>query len=46
MYCRGIEDQLIGRIHRIGQTKDEVVVYRLITMKTIDEEIYKKFLDM
>jgi SNF2 family DNA or RNA helicase len=46
MYCRSIEDQLIGRIHRIGQTKNEVYVYRLITMKTIDEEIYKKFLDV
>lgn len=44
MYSRGIEDQLVGRIHRIGQTKDEVYVYRIITMKTIDEEIYSKFL--
>lgn len=44
MFCRGIEEQLVGRVHRIGQTKNEVIVYRLITMKTIDEEIYSKFL--
>jgi SNF2 family DNA or RNA helicase len=44
MYCKNIEEQLIGRVYRIGQTKSEVNVYRLITMGTIDEQIYSKFL--
>jgi SNF2 family DNA or RNA helicase len=39
MYCKEIEKQLIARIHRIGRMK-EVLVYRLITKDTIEEEIY------
>jgi SNF2 family DNA or RNA helicase len=39
VYCKEIEKQLIGRIHRIGRTK-EVDVIRLITKDTIEEEIY------
>ena len=39
IYCKEIEKQLIGRIHRIGRTK-KVDVFRLITKDTIEEEIY------
>lgn len=39
IYCREIEKQLIGRIHRIGRAKP-VKVFRLITKDTIEEEIY------
>ena len=42
MYCREIEKQLIGRIHRIGRAKP-VKVFRLITKDTIEEEIYRMF---
>lgn len=43
LYCREIEKQLIGRIHRINQSKD-VNVYRLIMLNTIEEQIYSKFI--
>ncbi len=39
MYCKEIEKQLIGRIHRIGRTRS-VNVFRLITKGTIEEDIY------
>ena len=42
VYCKEIEKQLIGRVHRINQTK-AVNVYRLIMLNTIEEEIYSKF---
>lgn len=41
-YCREIEKQLIGRVHRQGQTKN-IEVYRLIIENTIEEKIYGKF---
>lgn len=41
MYCKEIEKQLIGRIHRIGRIKP-VDVFRLITENTIEQEIYYK----
>jgi SNF2 family DNA or RNA helicase len=34
----GIEDQAIGRLHRIGQRRD-VTVYRLLTKNTIEGKI-------
>jgi SNF2 family DNA or RNA helicase len=43
MYCKEIEKQLIGRVHRINQTKS-VNVYRLIMLNTIEEHIYSKFI--
>ena len=33
-----IEDQAVGRLHRIGQ-QSNVVVYRLLTKDTIEEKI-------
>jgi SNF2 family DNA or RNA helicase len=42
-YCKEIYWQLVGRVHRHGQTKS-VNVYRLIMMKTIEEIIYSKFI--
>lgn len=42
MYCKEIEKQLIGRIHRVGRTKD-VDVIRLITKDTIEEDIYYEY---
>jgi len=42
-YCREIEKQLIGRVHRHGQLKN-VNVYRLIMLNTIEEVIYSKFI--
>jgi hypothetical protein len=38
-YCRAIEKQLVGRVHRIGQEKP-VNVYRLIMKGTVEESIY------
>jgi SNF2 family DNA or RNA helicase len=43
-YCKEIYWQLVGRVHRNGQTKP-VSVYRLIMMGTIEEIIYAKFLE-
>jgi SNF2 family DNA or RNA helicase len=43
LYCKEIEKQLVGRVHRIRQTKN-VNVYRLIMLKTIEEQIYSKFI--
>jgi len=43
-YCKEIYWQLVGRVHRNGQTKP-VSVYRLIMMGTIEEMIYAKFLE-
>jgi len=43
MYCKEIEKQLIGRVHRVGQEKP-VNVYRLIMLNTIEELIYSKFI--
>ena len=39
IYGKEIEKQLIGRLHRINQTRD-VEVYRLFIKNTIEEEIY------
>ena len=39
IYGKEIEKQLIGRLHRINQTRD-VEVYRLFIKDTIEEEIY------
>lgn len=43
MYCREIEKQLIGRIHRVGRV-GEVKVTRLITANTIEQDIYYKLM--
>lgn len=42
LYSREIEKQLIGRVHRLKQTKS-VYVYRLIMDKTIEKDIYTKY---
>lgn len=39
IYGKEIEKQLIGRVHRIGQTR-EVDVFRLIIKDTIEESMY------
>ena len=39
IYGREIEKQIIGRVHRINQTK-QVKVFRLIISNTIEEQIY------
>jgi SNF2 family DNA or RNA helicase len=39
VYCKEIEKQLIGRIHRISRM-EPVEIFRLITKDTIEEEIY------
>lgn len=43
-YINNIENQALGRIHRIGQ-KDDIIVTRLIIKDTIEEEIYKSYID-
>lgn len=43
IYSKEIEKQLIGRVHRLKQTKP-VYVYRLIMDKTIEKEIYSKYI--
>ena len=43
LYCKEIEKQLVGRVHRINQSKN-VNVYRMIMLNTIEEQIYSKFL--
>ena len=43
LYCKEIEKQLVGRVHRINQLKN-VNVYRMIMLNTIEEQIYSKFL--
>lgn len=42
LYSREIEKQLIGRVHRLRQTKT-VYVDRLIMDKTIEKDIYSKY---
>lgn len=43
-YLKDIEKQIIGRINRIGQTR-EMNVHRLVVKDTIEEIIYKDNLD-
>lgn len=41
-YGNQIEKQLIGRIRRVGQSKDKVNVFRFYVKNTVEEQIYKK----
>ena len=41
IYSSQVEKQLIARIHRVGRI-DPVIVYRFITLGTIEEEIYSR----
>ena len=43
IYCREIEKQIVGRVHRINQSKN-VNVYRMIMLNTIEEQIYSKMI--
>ena len=36
-----IDNQAVDRVYRIGQTRN-VVVYRLITVGTVEEKIYRR----
>jgi SNF2 family DNA or RNA helicase len=42
MYCKEIYHQLIGRVHRHGQLQ-EVNIYLMMMLNTIEETIYSKF---
>ena len=42
-YCKEIEKQLIGRVHRQGQT-NTVEIFRLIVTNTIEDEIYSRYI--
>ena len=39
---KAIEDQAIGRAERIGQS-NQVVIHRLITKNTVEEDIFSKY---